>query len=80
MTEPSLPFSSSRPTRRTLLGTAAAIGTATAVGAVAGAAAPAHATAAPSAPGPDLAPAHAALRRLLPDHADQFRLRDLPRG
>ncbi|MER5500306.1 alpha-N-acetylglucosaminidase TIM-barrel domain-containing protein [Streptomyces sp. NPDC002561] len=81
MTEPSLPFSSSRPvgsarlTRRALLGAAGAAGAAAAVGA-----APASAVAAPSAPARDLDPAHDALRRLLPDHADQFRLRALPRG
>lgn len=74
MTEPSLPFGSSRPTRRTLLGTAGAVGAA----AVVGAATPAHAAPPAAAPGPDLAPAHEALRRLLPDHADQFRLRALP--
>ncbi|MFE6662341.1 alpha-N-acetylglucosaminidase [Streptomyces sp. NPDC057697] len=72
MTEPSLPFGSSRPTRRTLLGAAGALGAT----AVVGTAAPARAT----APAPDLAPAHEALRRLLPDHADQFRLRLLPRS
>ncbi|MEV7722820.1 twin-arginine translocation signal domain-containing protein, partial [Streptomyces sp. NPDC088184] len=33
MTEPSLPFGSSRPTRRTLLGTAGAVGAAAVVGA-----------------------------------------------
>ncbi|MFB7955906.1 MULTISPECIES: alpha-N-acetylglucosaminidase TIM-barrel domain-containing protein [unclassified Streptomyces] len=81
MTEPSLPFSSSRPvgsarlTRRALLGAAGAAGAAAAVGT-----APASAAAAPSAPARDLDPAHDALRRLLPDHADQFRLRALPRG
>ncbi|MFE3943688.1 alpha-N-acetylglucosaminidase [Streptomyces sp. NPDC059118] len=81
MTEPSLPFGSSRPTRRTLLGTAGAVGAAAVVGAATPAhATPAHATPPAAAPGPDLAPAHEALRRLLPDHADQFRLRALPRG
>ncbi|MGW1193132.1 alpha-N-acetylglucosaminidase [Streptomyces sp. NPDC002559] len=81
MTEPSLPFSTSRPfgpsrlTRRALLGAAGAVGAVAAVGA-----APASAVAAPSAPARDLGPAHDALRRLLPDHADQFRLRALPRG
>ncbi|MCX4822619.1 alpha-N-acetylglucosaminidase C-terminal domain-containing protein [Streptomyces sp. NBC_01142] len=60
--------------RRTLLGTAGVIG--------AGAALAAHtpaAAAAPLAAQPESAatPAHAALRRLLPRHADQFRLRVL---
>ncbi|MFD4948081.1 alpha-N-acetylglucosaminidase TIM-barrel domain-containing protein [Streptomyces sp. NPDC058409] len=83
MTEPSLPFSSSRNcsrlSRRTLLGTAGAIGAA----AAAGVAAPAQATAVPSAPPrppQDLTPASEALRRLLPDHADQFRIRALSGG
>lgn len=62
--------------RRTVLGTAGAIGAALA--------GPAHTAAAhtpPLAPSPhrtaafDTAPALAALRRLLPDHAEQFRLR-----
>ncbi|MET9659479.1 alpha-N-acetylglucosaminidase TIM-barrel domain-containing protein [Streptomyces sp. NPDC006510] len=77
MTEPSLPFSSSRPTRRTLLGTAGAIGAAAAVGATVS---PAHATDDPAAPARDLVPAYEALGRLLPDHAGQFRLRSLPLG
>lgn len=81
MTEPSLPFSSSpasgpaRPTRRALLGAAGAAGAAAALGAV-----PSPAYAAPAAAAGDLAAAGTALRRLLPDHADQFRLRALPRG
>lgn len=69
----------SQPSRRTLLGTAGAIG----AGAALGAAAPA-----PGGPPPpgarrgqaapfDTAPARAALERLLPGHAGQFRLRPL---
>ncbi|MFI9049609.1 alpha-N-acetylglucosaminidase [Streptomyces sp. NPDC053427] len=65
----------SQPSRRALLGTAGAIG----AGAALGAAAPAKA-AEPSVPRPErpaadgTAAARAALERLLPDHADQFRL------
>src|SRR5438477_9606226 len=71
----------SQPSRRALLGTAGAIGARAALGA----AAPVTATG-PVAPGPeraaayDTAPARAALERLLPGHADQFRLRALPPG
>ncbi|MEV6317185.1 alpha-N-acetylglucosaminidase [Streptomyces sp. NPDC051776] len=59
--------------RRTLLGTAGALGAAAALGA----APPAGA----AAPGPfSTAPARAALGRLLPHHAGQFRLTALARG
>ncbi|MFJ8672864.1 alpha-N-acetylglucosaminidase TIM-barrel domain-containing protein [Streptomyces sp. NPDC093589] len=77
----------SQPSRRTLLGTAGAIG----AGAAFGGASPAGATTRAATTGPipprparaaafDTAPAAAALGRLLPDHADQFRLRALSRG
>ncbi|MFI7386765.1 alpha-N-acetylglucosaminidase TIM-barrel domain-containing protein [Streptomyces sp. NPDC049813] len=61
----------SAPTRRTVLGTAGALGLGTALGV--------GAPAAQAAPHPlDTAPARAALKRRLPHHADQFRLRLVP--
>ncbi|MGW0560925.1 alpha-N-acetylglucosaminidase [Streptomyces sp. NPDC003016] len=67
-----------RLSRRTLLGTAGAIGVAAAVGGPT----PAMAADSPDAAAtPDpAAPARAALERLLPDHAGQFRLSSLPTG
>lgn len=70
-------------TRRTVLGTAGAIGVTAALGAHTG-----TAGAAPLADGRGpareepfpLAPARAALARLLPEHVEQFRLRPLPDG
>ncbi|MFI9026136.1 alpha-N-acetylglucosaminidase TIM-barrel domain-containing protein [Streptomyces sp. NPDC053560] len=70
-------------TRRNVLGTAGALGVAAAVGghtpamaasAVPGPARPAGPTGSPLAAPFDSAPARAALQRLLPRHADQFRL------
>ncbi|WP_329116295.1 alpha-N-acetylglucosaminidase [Streptomyces sp. NBC_01465] len=58
--------------RRTLLSTAGAIG--------AGAALGVHSPAAAAESAPDLGPARAALQRLLPRHADQFRLTPLTGG
>ncbi|WKX69955.1 alpha-N-acetylglucosaminidase [Streptomyces sp. XD-27] len=59
-------------TRRTLIGTAGALGAGAALGS------PTPAAADEGDAGPfDTGPARAALERLLPDHADQFRLRAL---
>ncbi|WP_128381971.1 alpha-N-acetylglucosaminidase [Streptomyces cavernae] len=59
------------PSRRTVLGTAGAIGLGTALGV----AVPAHAAESPDeGPAFDTAPVRSALNRLLPGHADQFRL------
>ncbi|MFE6777391.1 alpha-N-acetylglucosaminidase [Streptomyces sp. NPDC057702] len=68
-------------TRRTVLGTAGALGVTAALAAHGGGAGatPLTADAAPGEPFP-LAPAHAALARLLPEHADQFHLRRLDGG
>jgi hypothetical protein len=68
--------------RRTLLGTAGAIGVGTALARHTPAAALPSSPATPSAPAADkpafaTTPAHAALQRLLPRHAGQFRLRAL---
>ncbi|MGW6530153.1 alpha-N-acetylglucosaminidase TIM-barrel domain-containing protein [Streptomyces venezuelae] len=69
----------SEPSRRTVLGTAGALGLGAAVG---GVPLPAHAADGPagSAAGPafDTDSARSALNRLLPHHAEQFRLRLLP--
>ncbi|KIZ18118.1 alpha-N-acetylglucosaminidase [Streptomyces natalensis] len=76
----------SQPSRRALLGTAGAIGARAALGAAAPVTATGPLAPGPLAPGPeraagyDTAPARAALERLLPGHADQFRLRALPPG
>lgn len=66
-----------RPTRRTLLGSAAALGVRAALGG--GAAVPAPAAADGGVPF-GTGPAHDALRRLLPHHAEQFRLVRLAPG
>ncbi|MFF1447044.1 alpha-N-acetylglucosaminidase [Streptomyces sp. NPDC058274] len=59
------------PSRRTVLGTAGAIGLGTTLGVTV----PAHAAESPGeGPAFDTAPARSALNRLLPGHADQFRL------
>ncbi|MEU6821285.1 alpha-N-acetylglucosaminidase [Streptomyces atriruber] len=72
----------SEPSRRTVLGTAGALGLGAAVG---GVPLSAHAADGPAGPtGPDAGPAfdtdsaRSALNRLLPHHAEQFRLRLLP--
>ncbi|MGW1836139.1 alpha-N-acetylglucosaminidase TIM-barrel domain-containing protein [Streptomyces sp. NPDC002067] len=65
----------SRPTRRTLLGSAAALGARATLGG--GAAVPAPDAVGDGAPF-DAGPAHDALHRLLPRHAEQFRLVPLP--
>ncbi|WEV28187.1 alpha-N-acetylglucosaminidase C-terminal domain-containing protein [Streptomyces sp. 71268] len=70
-------------TRRTVLGTAGAIGVTAALAAHgSGASAAPHAGAGAARDGKpySLAPARAALARLLPDHVDQFRLRLLADG
>ncbi|MEU1038958.1 alpha-N-acetylglucosaminidase [Streptomyces sp. NPDC005907] len=59
------------PSRRTVLGTAGAIGLGTALGVTV----PAHAAGSPGeGPAFDTAPARSALNRLLPGHAEQYRL------
>ncbi|MFE3094819.1 alpha-N-acetylglucosaminidase TIM-barrel domain-containing protein [Streptomyces sp. NPDC059248] len=60
--------------RRAVLGTAGAIGASAAAGGTAAAAVPRTTPAARPAAAPTVAAAQAALRRLLPRHADQFRL------
>ncbi|MFI9585602.1 alpha-N-acetylglucosaminidase [Streptomyces sp. NPDC052236] len=63
--------------RRTVLGTAGAIGLGTSLGV----AVPTHAAESPDeGPAFHTDPARSALNRLLPRHADQFRLRALPTG
>ena len=65
------------PSRRTVLGTAGSIGLGTALGVTV----PAHAAESPAeGPALDTAPARSALNRLLPGHADQFRLTLAPGG
>ncbi|MBL1096913.1 alpha-N-acetylglucosaminidase [Streptomyces coffeae] len=68
--------------RRTLIGTAGALGAGTALGSSLPAAAESrtgarHSPQDPAVTAFDTGPAHAALRRLLPDHAEQFRLKAL---